>query len=64
MLQLQCIDDVVLVPEPLEEAVSIPVEALMSVALGDGEGKAVLREHRDVRRGAETIDAQDVDKWL
>ena len=32
MSQLQSIDEVVKVPEPLEEAVSIPVEALMSDA--------------------------------
>ena len=52
MPQLQFIDEVVEVPGPLKEAVSIPVEALMSEALGDGEGTADLRERRDVRRGA------------
>ena len=32
MPQLQSIDEVVEVPEPLEDALSIPVEALMSEA--------------------------------
>ena len=37
MPELQSIDEVVDVPEPLEEAVSIPVEALMSVARSEME---------------------------
>ena len=57
MPQLHSIDEVVEVPEPVEEAVRIPVEALMSEALGNGERTADLRLHRDVRRGA---DAQEL----
>ena len=30
----------------------------------DGEGTSNLREHRNVRQGADTVDAQDVDKRL
>ena len=37
MPQLQSIEEVVEVPEPLEEAVSIPVEALTSAARWETE---------------------------
>ena len=59
MPQLQSIDEVVGVPEPLKEAVRILVEALTSEARsGMEKEQQIPREHRDVRRGAETVDAQ------
>ena len=61
MPQLQSIDEVVEVPGPREDPLGSAHER---GALGDGEGTADRREHRDGRRGAETIDVQDVDKWL
>ena len=45
---MQSIDEVVEVPEPLEEAVSIPLETHVSEALRDGQGTADLCEHRDI----------------
>ena len=63
MPHLQSIDDVVEVPEPLREAVSIPVEALVSEARRRMEKKqqtcANIETHDEARRTG--IDVQDVD---
>ena len=62
MPQLQSIDEVVEVLEPLEEAVSIPVEALMSEARWEVEKEQQIyvniEMYDEVRRTG--IDAQDV----
>ena len=64
MPHLQSIDDVVEVPEPLREAVSIHVEALMSEARSRMEKNlqtcANIETHDEAQGTG--IDVQDVDK--
>ena len=52
MPQLQSIDEVVEVPEPLEEAVSIPVEALM------GEARWEMEKELQIYVNVETYDEE------
>ena len=64
MPQLQSTDEVVEVPQPLREAVSIPVEALTSEARRDMEKKQKIYANIEMYDEAQRtgIDAQDVDK--
>ena len=64
MPQLQSTDDVVEVPEPLREAVSIPVEALVSEAHWEMEKKQRIHANVEMYDEAQRtgIDAEDVDK--
>ena len=61
MPQLQSIVEVVEVPEPLKEAVSISVEALMSVARWEMEKEQQIYVNIESR---DNFIAQDVDIWL
>ena len=62
MPQLQCIDDVVEVLEPLKEAVSILFEALMSVARWEMEKEQQIYVNIEVYDEVQrTVDAQDTD---
>ena len=68
MPQLQSVDEVVEVLEPLKEAVSIPVEALMSEARREMEKEQQIyvniEMYEEVQRTG--IDAQGVDRqwWI
>ena len=61
---MQSVDDFVEVPEPLREAVSIPVEALMSEACMRWMEKQQIYANIEMYDEAQRtgIDAQDVDK--
>ena len=62
---LQSIDEVVKVPEPLEEAVSTPVEALMSEARWEiGKEQQIYMNTEMYDEVQRTVDAQNVYKWL